>query len=41
MKTFFIYDVPGDGLAILKMNLHCFSAVLQFLSNETDNGFVQ
>jgi hypothetical protein len=27
--------------AILKMNLHCFSAVLQFLSNETDNRFVQ
>ena len=27
--------------AILKMNLHCFSAVLQFLLNETDNRFVQ
>jgi hypothetical protein len=30
-----------DAFAILKMNLHCFSAVLQLLSNETDNRLVQ
>ena len=36
IKQYVTY-LTNRSFAILKMNLHCFSAVLQLLSNETDN----